>query len=171
MISTGRVPTPARDRPEASQIPEERPGATGTKGWRGHKLGGFAMNEGEKNLREVSTPSPLPVASMVESVVGCKWSLHVLACVRRGVNRPGAIERSIEGLSAKVLSERLDKMVRFGILTKAQYPEVPPRVEYALTPFGERFAEILDGVEQLEREVCRDGGPGGGREERRDPSC
>ena len=46
------------------------------------------------------------IAEMVESIVGCKWSLHVLAQIRKGVNRPGAIERSADGLSAKVLGER-----------------------------------------------------------------
>lgn len=90
------------------------------------------------------------VAAMVESIVGCKWSIHVLACVRRGVNRPGAIERSAPGLTAKVLSERLDKMLRFGILEKQSFPEVPPRVEYRFTPFGERFLTIIDEVERLQ---------------------
>lgn len=70
------------------------------------------------------------VASMVESVIGCKWSLHVLVCVRNGINRPGAMEKAAPGLTAKVLSERLDKMIRFGILEKQTFAEVPPRVEY-----------------------------------------
>ncbi|HLP84023.1 MAG TPA: helix-turn-helix domain-containing protein [Phycisphaerales bacterium] len=90
---------------------------------------------------------------MVESIVGCKWSLHVLACVRKGVNRPGAIERSAEGLSAKVLSERLDKFIRFGIFDKRSFPEIPPRVEYSLTPFGEKFVRIIDEVERLQNEL------------------
>lgn len=90
---------------------------------------------------------------MVESVVGCKWSMHVLACVRRGVNRPGAIERSAPGLTGKVLSERLDKLVRFGILAKTTYAEVPPRVEYAFTPLGEKFLGIIDEVERVQRSI------------------
>lgn len=91
---------------------------------------------------------------MVESIIGCKWSLHVLAQIRRGVNRPGVLARSAPGLTTKVLNERLAKMLRFGILARHAYPEVPPRVEYTLTPFGERFAEILDAVERLKHDAA-----------------
>jgi DNA-binding HxlR family transcriptional regulator len=77
----------------------------------------------------------------------------VLGAVRRGVRRPGALEQAIEGLSKKVLNERLRKLVRFGILEKSAYPEVPPRVEYRLTRFGERFSALMDEVENLQREL------------------
>jgi DNA-binding HxlR family transcriptional regulator len=93
------------------------------------------------------------VARIVEDVVGCKWSLAVLARVREGVRRPGALEHSLPGLSTKVLNERLRKLVRYGILERTAYAEVPPRVEYALTPFGRRFARLLDDIEALQREV------------------
>ncbi|HEX7044585.1 MAG TPA: helix-turn-helix domain-containing protein [Burkholderiales bacterium] len=89
---------------------------------------------------------------MVEDIVGCKWSLTVLALVRRGVNRPGAMEHAVPGLSAKVLNERLRKLQRFQILEKKSYPEIPPRVEYHLTEFGRRFSAILDSIDELERE-------------------
>lgn len=94
---------------------------------------------------------------MVESIIGCKWSLHVLAQIRAGVNRPGVLARSASGLTTKVLNERLEKMLRFGIITRHAYPEVPPRVEYTLTPFGERFAEILDAVERLKHDAATGG--------------
>lgn len=90
---------------------------------------------------------------MVEDIVGCKWSLVVLQAVRDGTNRPGAIQRSIEGLSTKVLNERLSKMTRYGILRKDSYAELPPRVEYRLTPFGERFVLILDQITALDAEI------------------
>jgi DNA-binding HxlR family transcriptional regulator len=90
---------------------------------------------------------------MVEDIVGCKWSLAVLGSVRGGVRRPGAMEHAIEGISKKVLNERLRKLVRFGILEKRSFPEVPPRVEYRLTSFGERFAAVMDGVERLQSEL------------------
>lgn len=108
--------------------------------------------------RPKAAPAPAnapDVAAMVESIVGCKWSLHVLAQIRAGVNRPGVLGRSAPGLTTKVLNERLDKMLRFGIIARHAYPEVPPRVEYTLTPFGERFAEILDAVERLKRDAAR----------------
>jgi DNA-binding HxlR family transcriptional regulator len=90
------------------------------------------------------------VMYMVENVVGCKWSLTVIDLVRCGVNRPGEMEHAVPGLSAKVLNERLRKLVRFGIMEKRSYPEIPPRVEYSLTDFGIRFAKILDAIHALE---------------------
>ena len=88
---------------------------------------------------------------MVESVIGCKWSLTVIDLVRRGIHRPGAMEHAIDGLSAKVLNERLVKLVRFGILEKTSFAEVPPRVEYHMTPFGREFSALLDQVDLLEK--------------------
>jgi DNA-binding HxlR family transcriptional regulator len=98
-------------------------------------------------------PATLPASRMVEDIVGCKWSLAVLGAVRSGVRRPGALEHAVDGVSTKVLNERLRKLVRFGILKKRAYPEVPPRVEYRLTRFGERFTALMDGVEALQREL------------------
>jgi DNA-binding HxlR family transcriptional regulator len=95
----------------------------------------------------------LPVARMVEDIVGCKWSLAVLGAVKSGVHRPGALEHAIQGLSKKVLNERLTKLVRFGILEKHSYAELPPRVEYRLTGFGLKFCSLLDNIEALEREL------------------
>lgn len=105
-----------------------------------------------------STTEKPRVARMVEDVVGCKWSLSVLALVRSGVVRPGAMQRSTAGLTTKVLNERLAKMVRFGILEKRSFPEIPPRVEYRLTPFGRKLVRILDRIDALQEEVS---GPGG----------
>ena len=91
--------------------------------------------------------------AMVESIVGCKWSLVVLQLVRDGVNRPGAMERAVPGLTAKVLNERLRKLLRFGILEKTIYAESPPRVEYRLTAFGKKFVRLMREVERLQAEL------------------
>lgn len=101
-------------------------------------------------------PAAPDVAGMVEDIVGCKWSLAVLAQILQGVVRPGAMEHALPGLSTKVLNERLRKLVRYGILARHAYAEVPPRVEYRLTPFGQKFTRLIDGVEQLQRELERD---------------
>lgn len=101
----------------------------------------------EKNFSDRAS-----VPRMVEEVLGCKWSLAVLDSVRRGIRRPGALERAIPGISTKVLNERLRKLTRYGVLEKQSYPEIPPRVEYGLTAFGERFVTILEAIERLEQE-------------------
>ncbi len=106
----------------------------------------------------------IPVSRMVEDIVGCKWSLAVLGLVRRGVRRPGAMEHAIDGLTAKVLNERLRKLMRYGILAKRSYPEVPPRVEYELTGFGQRFVRVIDAIDTLEQELAAEVAPVPSRE-------
>lgn len=94
-----------------------------------------------------------PVSEMVESIVGCKWSLSVLAAIRGGTHRPGEIERACPGISTKVLNERLRKMLRFGILERENFGEIPPRVEYRLTGLGGRFVRLIDDIDELQRAV------------------
>ena len=65
---------------------------------------------------KISSTGAPSVTRMVEDIVGCKWSLAVLDLVRRGVRRPGAMEHAIDGLTAKVLNERLRKLQKYGIL-------------------------------------------------------
>ncbi|MEQ1591672.1 MAG: helix-turn-helix domain-containing protein [Thiobacillaceae bacterium] len=90
---------------------------------------------------------------MIESIIGCKWSLTVLSLVRKGVCRPGEMEHAIDGLSGKVLNERLSKLVRYGILDKASFAEVPPRVEYRISPFGNQFIRLIDEVDLLQHSL------------------
>ncbi len=70
--------------------------------------------------------------------------------IREGKRRPGVLERSVEGLTTKVMNERLKKLVDYGILERCAYAEIPPRVEYELTPFGQKFATILDAIQELQ---------------------
>lgn len=91
------------------------------------------------------------VAYIVEHTLGCKWMLEVLRLIRTGINRPGAMTRSLDGLTTKVLNERLSDLLNFGIVEKIIYPEIPPRVEYILTEFGHRFVGILDTIDELEQ--------------------
>lgn len=106
----------------------------------------------EKKLNG-TTPQRLTISRMVEDVVGCKWTLTILQLIRQGICRPGVLERSVEGLTTKVMNERLRKLVDYGILERSAYAEIPPRVEYALTPFGQKFASILDAIDELEAET------------------
>ena len=110
-----------------------------------------ASSKKEKNLSlDTEIDTRYTVAYIVEHTLGCKWMLNVLNLIRRGVNRPGAMTRAIDGLSTKVLNERLSELLNFGIVNKISYPEIPPRVEYEFTEFGMRFLKILDTIEELE---------------------
>ena len=106
------------------------------------------MSKKKKSPQKSRTVS---AKAMMEDILGCKWSFTVLSLIRGGVHRPGAMVYAVEGLSAKVLNERLRKLVRFGIVEKRAFAEVPPRVEYRLTRFGAKFGSIIDQIEGLER--------------------
>lgn len=96
----------------------------------------------------------VPVAAMVEEVVGCKWSMRLLGLIGEGCSRPSALLRASPGLSAKVMNERLAKMLRFGILHRTVIGSKPPlEVEYALTSLGQRFTRIIDEVRRLQAAV------------------
>jgi len=97
--------------------------------------------------------APERSARMVEAIYGCKWSLTVYNLLANKINRPGEMVRSVEGLSTKVLNECLKRNVEFGILERVAFPEVPPRVEYKVTPFGNKFIRILDELEKLQGEI------------------
>ena len=109
------------------------------------------MKTGEKKISRRLPPRR--VGRMVESVVGCKWSLTVVDLIQRGIRRPGAMERTVEGLTAKVLNDCLRVLVSYDVLEKRSYPEVPPRVEYYFTPFGRKFVETFKFLDDLEKQL------------------
>ena len=98
-------------------------------------------------------PSAKSAYSQLEDVIGCKWSVSVLGAVAVGVSRPGALERHVQGISTKVLSERLRKLTTYGLLAKHVYAEVPPRTEYSLTQNGQKLVSIIDQVKLLNDEI------------------
>ena len=109
------------------------------------------MNSEEKNFLRKSPPAQS--AKMVETIYGCKWSLTVYQLLDQGINRPGEMVRCVEGLTTKVLNQCLRRNTDFGILERIAYNEVPPRVEYHVTEFGEKFVRILDALEHLQAEI------------------
>jgi len=99
--------------------------------------------------------APVRSARMVESIFGCKWSLTIFQLLANDINRPGEMVRSVEGLSTKVLNDCLRRNVEFDILERIAYNEVPPRVEYKVTAFGEKFLRIVGELEQLQEDIVQ----------------
>ena len=94
----------------------------------------------------------------LEDVVGCKWSAAVLAAIGREVTRPGQLERFIPGISAKVLNERLRKLLDYGLISRREFPGKVLRVEYVLTATGRELSAIIDRIRDLdERHAGRQG--------------
>lgn len=101
-------------------------------------------------------PASNGAAAMVESIIGCKWSVRLLQLCADDRRRPSALLRACPGLSSKVMNERLRKMTRFGILKRTVCGEKPPvEVEYRLTPLGRRFVRIVDEVRRLQEAIDR----------------
>ena len=88
-----------------------------------------------------------PVATTVQ-LIGSKWKLLILRNLLVRPWRFNELRRDLEGISQKVLTESLRSLEADGIVTRTVYPEVPPRVEYSLTPLGESMKPILDAMEQ-----------------------
>jgi DNA-binding HxlR family transcriptional regulator len=94
------------------------------------------------------------VASMVEDVIGCKWSVRLLQLCAEEARRPSQLLRACPGLSSKVMNERLRKLTRFGIVERSAFGEKPPiEVEYRLTRLGRRFMGVVDEVRRLQRDL------------------
>lgn len=83
-----------------------------------------------------------PVATTL-SLIGNKWKILIMRDVLDGPKRYGQLRQSLEGISQKVLTENLRGMEADGLLTRTVFPEVPPRVEYAVSPVGESMRPII----------------------------
>jgi DNA-binding HxlR family transcriptional regulator len=86
-----------------------------------------------------------PVCRTAEVVCG-KWTLLLIRDLAEGCSRFCELERSLAGISPRTLSLRLRALEDEGIVRRATYGEVPPRVEYALTDKGLALLPIIDGM-------------------------
>ncbi len=84
-----------------------------------------------------------PVCRTAEVVCG-KWTLLVIRDLAEGSSRFCELERSLEGISPRTLSLRLRALEEEGIVERNTFPEVPPRVEYALTKKGEALVPLVE---------------------------
>jgi DNA-binding HxlR family transcriptional regulator len=84
-----------------------------------------------------------PVCRTAEVVCG-KWTLLVIRDLAEGSSRFCELERSLEGISPRTLSLRLRALEEEGIVERNTFPEVPPRVEYALTEKGEALVPLIE---------------------------
>jgi DNA-binding HxlR family transcriptional regulator len=78
------------------------------------------------------------------AVVGGKWKSLILWNLAHGPRRFGELRRLVVGISEKMLIQELKQMIEDRIVTRKDFHEVPPHVEYALTEFGESLAQTLE---------------------------
>ncbi|HET7233715.1 MAG TPA: helix-turn-helix domain-containing protein [Longimicrobium sp.] len=82
----------------------------------------------------------------VLDLVADKWAVIVIYVLAGGTHRFGELQRAVGGVSQKMLTQTLRGLERDGLVERRVYPEVPPRVEYTLSPLGETLVEPLSSL-------------------------
>ena len=77
------------------------------------------------------------------SLISNRWKVLILRELFLGTRRFGELKKALNGISQKVLTENLKDMAEQGLISRRVYAEVPPRVEYSLTPLGESLRPVL----------------------------
>jgi DNA-binding HxlR family transcriptional regulator len=104
-----------------------------------HEVSSLTLDGGEPAVEDC------PLREVL-ALIGDKWSTQVLVQLGDGPRRFTELERSIEGVSRRMLTLSLRGLERNGLITRTVYPEVPPRVEYACTPLTEQIREPLEAL-------------------------
>jgi DNA-binding HxlR family transcriptional regulator len=89
------------------------------------------------NVFDAACPSRRVMAVLAE-----KWTLLIVSQLKNGPMRTAEIRRRVDGVSEKMLIQTLRKLETFGLVSRKSYPELPPRVEYRLTPLGRSLARL-----------------------------
>ena len=98
-----------------------------------------------------ATDEACPVCATADVICG-KWTILVIRDLAAGRTRFCELERSLAGISPRTLSLRLRALEEEGIVTRDTYPEVPPRVEYALTAKGEALLPLIEDMRSYGKE-------------------
>lgn len=90
-----------------------------------------------------------PAVSEIQKLLGGKWKIEILYYIGfEHVQRFGALRRHIGEITESSLTKQLRELERDGFLSRHDYHEIPPRVEYSLTPLGESFLPVLEHMKQ-----------------------
>lgn len=92
-----------------------------------------------KNKSELSE---CPITRTME-LIGGKWSLPIIYVLMGGTKRFKELERTIDGINTRMLVKELKQLEESGIVSRKVFAEVPPRVEYSLTPKGKALKSVL----------------------------
>lgn len=79
-------------------------------------------------------------------MLGCKWKVLIIRELLTGTKRFGELKRAVTGITQKVLTSKLREMEELGLLEREVYPQIPPKVEYALTDIGYSLRPVLESL-------------------------
>ena len=100
---------------------------------------------GEQAIKTKAELPAYPVATAV-ALIGGKWKLLILRNLKARPWRFNELQRDLDGISQKVLTDSLRQMMEDGLAYRHDYQEVPPRVEYGLTELGQEMLPIIDAL-------------------------
>jgi DNA-binding HxlR family transcriptional regulator len=95
------------------------------------------------NTKSLANLERCPVTATME-IMGGKWKLLILHLINNDINRFGKMDMMLKDVSKQMLTTQLRELERDGIISRLIYPEIPPRVEYALTEKGKSLLPIVE---------------------------
>lgn len=99
----------------------------------------------KKRLKAPDPETECPV-TLCLSVIGGKWKPVIIFCIINGINRFGALQRAIPKVAKQMLTKQLRELEADGLITRTVFPEIPPRVEYALSDLGQSVLPVIDAM-------------------------
>lgn len=97
-------------------------------------------------------PAHCPIEVALE-VIGGMWKVIVVRELRTGTKRYSELHRGLRNATHKMLAQQLRQLERDGVIDRKVYPQVPPKVEYSLTPLGRELGPLLDSMGDWGRRV------------------
>lgn len=94
----------------------------------------------------VKQRNPKCPAEITLNVIGGRWKFLILWHLFQGTKRFSELLHNIDGITQKMLTQQLREMERDDIIHRKVYPQVPPKVEYSLTPLGQSLRSVLDAM-------------------------
>ena len=98
------------------------------------------MTKDEKNKM------PTCPVEITLGLIGNKWRILIIRDLLTGTKRFGELQKSLAGVSQKVLTQQLRAMEKSGLISREVFAQVPPKVEYSLTELGRSLKPILDAM-------------------------
>lgn len=92
--------------------------------------------------RKIPTDYSCGMALLME-IIGGKWKTYLLFLINNGTRRPSDLQRAVPAATLRVLNMQLRELEFHGIIKRVIYPELPPRVEYYMTEFGESILPVV----------------------------
>ncbi len=87
-------------------------------------------------------------AELTVQLIGGRWKIVILWYLFQGVKRFSELQRALTGITQKVLTQQLRDMERDCIVARTVYPQVPPKVEYSVTPLGASLKPVVEAMHQ-----------------------